>query len=76
MYTADTHTHTHICTNTPHRHIHTHTHTNADNYTNLKYLINLIDFSFSREQGFAGEHLSEYAPYGPEVKRGGILTLS
>jgi hypothetical protein len=48
----------------------------SDNYAHLKYLVNLIDFSFPREQGFASEHLSEYAPYCPQVKGGGVLTLS
>ena len=42
----------------------------------LKYLVNLIYFSFPREQGLAGEHLSKYAPYGPQVQGGGVLTLS
>jgi hypothetical protein len=42
----------------------------------LKYLVNLIYFPFPWEQGLAGEHLSEYASYGPQIKGGGVLTLS
>jgi hypothetical protein len=52
------------------------THFSQPMIMHLKYLVNLIYFPFPWEQGLAGEHLSEYAPYGPQVKGGGVFTLS
>ena len=71
----------HAATHRTHTYTYTHIHIHRTNTflattKHLKYLVYLINFSFPWEQGFAGEHFSEDASYGPEVEGRGVLPLS